>query len=76
MENTKTINNSEVFKSDIKHLLYMMYVDKYATENIDYDLVDEFYGYLGYDLESQDVLYKLGVQGTSDLEELLNTDKI
>jgi len=54
----------------------MMYVDKYATENIDYDLVDEFYGYLGYDLESQDVLYKLGVQGTSDLEELLNTDKI
>lgn len=59
------------FKSNIEHMVFMMYVDKFDTEHVEYNLVDEFYSYLGYSLESQNLLLDLGVQGTSDLFELL-----
>ena len=50
--------------------LYDNYTD---FEDITYDKVDDFYGYLGYELEISQVLLSIGVDGTSDLLDLLES---
>lgn len=42
--------------------------------SLNYDNVDDFYGYLGYTLELERDLQKLGINGTSDLLDFLKGD--
>lgn len=37
-----------------------------------YDSVDKFYSYIGYDLESENLLHSLDIHGTSGLMTLLS----
>ena len=50
--------------------LYNNYAD---FEEVTYDNVDGFYSYLGYELEISQVLSSIGVNGTSDLLDLLES---
>lgn len=52
-------------------ILLRLYEEKYNDFEYDYETVDEFYAYLGYDLELHHELPKLNIQGTSDLQEVL-----
>ena len=59
----------------MNELLLSLYYEK-EDYIIDYERVDRYYAYLGYDLEIEHLLQGLGVYGTSDLMELLiNTEK-
>ena len=57
-------------KEFLVDLLYMMYVTENGKE-FDYDKVDDFYGYLGYDLDQDQMLEQMDINSTSDLQELL-----
>ena len=57
-------------KEFLVDLLYMMYVTENG-EDFDYDKVDDFYGYLGYDLEQYQMLEQMDINSTSELQELL-----
>ena len=50
-------------------ILSRLYEDMYDTFEYDYETVDRFYAYLGYDLELHHELLELGINGTSDLQE-------
>lgn len=69
----------ERLADDIRHLLYNLYLELYTeptdaeNEEITYGRVGEFYAYLGYNLESEDLLQQLNIQSTSDLMTLLET---
>ena len=54
----------------IVEMLYNLYVSLY-DEELDYNTVDNFYGYIGYELESEKLLQELNVNSTSQLQELL-----
>lgn len=51
-------------------LLADIYTEKHGEE-MDYDTVDVYYAYLGYDLYADELLKELGIQGTSDLQEAM-----
>ena len=57
-------------KEFLVDLLYMMYVTENGKE-FDYDKVDDFYGYLDYDLDQDQMLEQMDINSTSDLQELL-----
>lgn len=57
-------------KDQLLNLLLNLYFDREGYDIV-YDRVDEFYSYLGYTLEAEDLLQDLEVQSTSDLVELL-----
>ena len=52
-------------------ILLRLYEQKYNDFEYNYETVDEFYTYLGYDLELHHELPELNIQGTSDLQETL-----
>lgn len=52
-------------------ILKNLYIYEYETDEVSYANVDEFYGFLGYELELNHVLLSLNIQGTSDLQEKL-----
>ena len=53
-------------------ILLRLYQEKYNDfDEYDYETVDEFYAYLGYDLELHHELLELNIQGASDLQEVL-----
>ena len=52
-------------------VLTQLYEDMYNTLEYDYETVDSFYAYLGYNLELHHELPKLGIQGTTDLQEAM-----
>jgi hypothetical protein len=49
-------------------ILLAIYINKYDADHFDYNLVDDFYAYLGYNLELYNVLPELGIYGTTDLQ--------
>lgn len=49
------------------NILKALYDNKY--DEVDYESVDEFYAFLGYDLELFQELQLLNINGTSDLLE-------
>ena len=50
------------------NILLSLYTDKYNDDTFDYETVDLFYAYLGYDLELSHELRDLNIEGTSDLQ--------
>lgn len=52
-------------------ILARLYEEKYFTSEYDYETVDSFYAYLGYDLGLTEELPKLGINGTGELQEAL-----
>ena len=52
-------------------ILLRLYEEKYNDFEYNYEAVDEFYAYLGYDLELHYELAELNIQGTGDLQESL-----
>ena len=59
------------FKQVATSILSQLYMEKYETDEFDYDTVDEFYAYLGYDLSLIDELQKLGIESTSELQDAM-----
>lgn len=59
------------FKQVAISILSQLYMEKYETDEFDYDTVDEFYAYLGYDLSLIDELQKLGIESTSELQDAM-----
>lgn len=58
-------------KKQVAIFLLSLYQDTMNSIEIEYELVDRFYAYLGYELEADELLSALDINGTSDLEELL-----
>lgn len=52
-------------------ILNQLYQNRYTTDEYDYDTVDVFYAYLGYELNLYDELPKLNINSTSELQEAL-----
>lgn len=61
---------NELLKEEVKTLIIKLF-DGDVT---DYDDVDDFYAYLGYDLELKHLLMEFNIQGTSDLQGFLEQD--
>lgn len=59
------------FKQVAISILCQLYMEKYETDEFDYDTVDDFYAYLGYDLSLIDELQKLGIESTSELQDAM-----
>lgn len=51
-------------------LLYNLYEELHG-EDFEYDAVDKFYTFIGYNLESEKLLNELGIHNTSQLQRLL-----
>lgn len=64
-------NEIKQLKKQVAIFLLNLYHDTMNSIEIDYELVDSFYTYLGYELEVDELLFALGINGTSDLQELL-----
>lgn len=56
-------------KDSALQILGSLYEWKYNTEEYDYDTVDDFYAFLGYELELEIDLQNLGITSTSELQE-------
>lgn len=56
-------------KKEVMYLLINLFNTKY--DELNYDNVDEFYAFIGYDLESEQLLQELNICGTSDLLDAL-----
>ena len=52
-------------------ILNQLYENKYQTDEYDYECVDAFYAYLGYDLALETELQKMGINCTSELQDAL-----
>lgn len=52
-------------------ILARLYEEKYFTSEYDYETVDSFYAYLGYDLNLTEELPKLGINSTGELQEAI-----
>lgn len=65
---------SEIQKVKIQtiHMLFILFQSQESYSIINYDSVDEFYSYIGYDLESENLLHSLNVHSTSGLMALLS----
>lgn len=51
--------------------LLQMFVNYMGDSEVTWDNVDEFYSYLGYEYEWSAELIDMGIEGTSDLEQVL-----
>lgn len=56
-------------KDSALQILGSLYEWKYSTEEYDYNTVDDFYAFLGYELELEIDLQNLGITSTSELQE-------
>lgn len=65
---------SEIQKVKIQtiHMLFSLFQSQESYAIINYDSVDKFYSYIGYDLESEHLLHSLNVHSTSGLMTLLS----
>lgn len=56
-------------KDTILQILGQLYEHEYNTEEYDYDTVDNFYAFLGYDLGLEHELQSIGITSTSELQQ-------
>lgn len=65
---------SEIQKVKIQtiHMLFSLFQSQESYSITSYDSVDKFYSYIGYDLESENLLHSLNVHSTSGLMTLLS----
>lgn len=65
---------SEIQKVKIQtiHILFNLFQSQESYSITNYDSVDKFYSYIGYDLESENLLHSLNVHSTSGLMALLS----
>ena len=65
---------SEIQKVKIQtiHMLFILFQSQDSYSIAKYNSVDEFYSYIGYDLESENLLHSLNVHSTSGLMSLLS----
>ena len=61
------INYREILQS----ILHSLFTNGDFGDELNYDNVDDFYAHLGYDLNLNQELIKLGIEGTSDLLDFL-----
>lgn len=54
-----------------KELLKALFFYKYKVDEVNYEDVDHYYAFIGYDLELYSLLMECNIYGTSDLMELL-----
>lgn len=68
----------EKYIEHVHKLIYTLFINTMNDDSDinDYEDVDFFYGYLGYDLEMQPLLLAVGINGTSDLQEVLQKENI
>ena len=52
-------------------VLNQLYENMYQTDEYDYETVDTFYAFLGYELALDTELQKMDINGTSELQEAL-----
>lgn len=57
----------------IHRMLYHLFLTAMNDDSdvTDYGDVDFFYAYLGYDIQIQPLMLDIGIEGTSDLQEVL-----
>lgn len=67
----KTLDKMTELELEMIDFLAMLYQDIYDTDEFDYETVDKFYAYLGYNLYAETLLNKLSIQSTSDLQEMM-----
>lgn len=58
-------------KLHVINLLFNLFQEQGEQTNLNYESIDSFYALLGYELESEQLLEDLKINGTSDLLELL-----
>lgn len=58
-------------KKNVVNLLFSLFTSETTNSIYDYEQIDEFYSTIGYELESENLLRDLKVNGTSDLQEIL-----
>ncbi len=65
---------SEIQKVKIQtiHILFNLFQSQESYSITNYNSVDKFYSYIGYDLESENLLHSLNVHSTSGLMALLS----
>lgn len=65
---------SEIQKVKIQtiHILFNLFQSQESYSITNYDSVDKFYSYIGYDLESKNLLHSFNVHSTSGLMALLS----
>lgn len=66
----KSINENEV-KNNVIHLLFSLFQDQEHYSAASYESMDKYYGYIGYTLDSEQLLHELNIHSTSDLQEML-----
>ena len=59
---------------ELARIILLELYSRVIGDDINYDNVDDFYGYLGYTLEVERDLQKSGIYGTSDLLDFLKGD--
>ena len=52
-------------------VLNQLYENMYQTDEYDYETVDTFYAFLGYELALEPELQKMGINCTSELQDAL-----
>lgn len=52
-------------------ILNQLYENMYGTDEYDYETVDTFYAFLGYELALDTELQKMDINGISELQEAL-----
>lgn len=69
------INERDENMSKEKILLFLLniFYEEYPLQELNYKNVDDYYAYIGYNLESSWLLETLGINSTSDLLEALKT---
>ena len=67
----KTLDKMTEIELEMIDFLAMLYQDMYDTDEFDYETVDKFYAYLGYNLYAETLLNKLSIQSTSELQEMM-----
>lgn len=55
----------------LETLVLNLYYDRYDTIDTTYEIAEDLFEYIGYELESECLLRAIGVNGTSDLLDML-----
>lgn len=66
------LSETKKIKIQTIHMLFSLFQSQESYSITSYDSVDEFYSYIGYDLESENLLHSLNVHSTSGLMALLS----
>lgn len=60
-------------KTNTLYLLRQLFNQHFNNAPVTYDNVDVFYAFIGYDLESENLLHALDIHSTSDLLDQLES---